>query len=129
MMPFAPDPGILEMTPDKAVGGIIALLTAIGGWLEARRRYKKDERTQIQVAATTAESVAVAERNELLKIIKSELVEPLRVEVQELREEVDLLKKAKNAMSRAVQHLMMIIRKHDLINEVSEEIRKDIEEA
>lgn len=127
MMPFTPEPGLFDMTPDKAVGGVLALLTAVGGWLEARRRYKKDERQQIEVAATTAESVAVAERNEIIQIIKKDLVEPLREEIDELRGKVELLEKAKGMMARAVAHLLSIIRKHDLMHEVSDEIRKDIE--
>ena len=134
MMPLAPDTGIPPVSPELVVGGILSIVTALGGWLEGRRRYKKEEKQQAvteataaSTAAATAESVAISERNEIITIIKNELVEPLRDEVAELRTKVELLEKAKGIMARAVAHLLAIIRKHDLMHEVSDEIRKDIE--
>ena len=93
--------------------GIIGAATAVGGavagWFAKRKAESKADRDG-----------QITERDRLLELVNTELVEPLRVEVKDLREQLESLKSRNTSLLAYVYRLLAVLRRNHLEHEIPE---------
>ena len=86
-----------------AVGG------AVAGWFTKHRAESRATR-----------DTQITERDRLLELINTELVEPLRRDVNELRSELETVKSRNTSLLAYVYRLLAVLRRHHLESEIPE---------
>lgn len=98
------------------IGAGTAVAGALAGWFGKRRAERREDRADDKQERDTQ----ITERDRLLELVNKELVDPLRVEVNELRAEVKTVKARNTSLIVYVYQLLAVIRRHHLEHEIPE---------
>jgi hypothetical protein len=98
------------------VGGILGGGGTVGiAWIEARRRARKET----QIAKNAEQRFAVDERSEILALINTQLVDPLKEELSDLRkrlkeaeEKIDHIEDTNDRLVSFIYKLIGLARQH-----------------
>lgn len=91
------------------IGAGTAVAGALAGWFGKRRAESRSERDG-----------QITERDRLLELVNTELVEPLRVEVKDLRERLEKAESRNTSLLAYVYRLLAVLRRHHLESEIPE---------
>jgi len=98
------------------IGAVTAVGGAVAGWYSKRRSEQREERADDQ----TEQNVQIIQRDRLLEIVNSELVEPLRQEVKEVRERLEKAESRNTSLLAYVYRLIAVLRRNHLEHEIPE---------
>lgn len=87
------------------IGAAAAVGGAVAGWFGKHRSHDDKQ---------------IAQRDDLIKIINDELMEPLRVEVRELRGRLEKAEARNSGLTNYVYKLLAVLRRNHLEHEIPE---------
>ena len=91
------------------IGAGTAVAGALAGWFGKRRAESRSERDG-----------QITERDRLLELVNTELVEPLRIEVKDLRERLEKAESRNTSLLAYVYRLLAVLRRNHLEHEIPE---------
>lgn len=98
------------------IGAVTAVAGAVGGWYGKRRSERREDRADEKLERDSQ----ISERDRLLEIVNSQLVEPLRQEVNGLRERLEKAESRNTSLLAYVYRLIAVLRRNHLESEIPE---------